>query len=762
MAMLTTAAIASGIWQFPVEQDQYFNWYAGRSFYYDDNHLGEDINLEEETPVKAIGNGVLKLYRQDNSSAYGFGELYAVIEHDLGKEYEFTNANEEPVKTRYIRSIYGHIRKSKVRGGTELMWKADDSVSAGDVIGYVNDDYHNGGGAEHLHMGILLDRSIINHLGYDTTDHTQAPYFTAPSAAISFLMTGTFENESREVTDRFRTAYLAYGGYDAFGAPWDSGRGEYVHCWPDACGDANRLWLQDFLTEDDTWSQLVYNQYKDTVYPVTERILEYWHSNTGYSIYGPPRGSQVDWTDGFHYQLFDKPDGTSWYIRCSDPGQCNAGQKSALSSALKAALDQTLEIAGADDDSTDLPPPPPPSNGVPCLEAVTIPDAQRPSHTNGLILNGSLTICGAHGWVEHSQGAIASISSVCAPNADVSEGCVLGLNVPVADTWPTGAPSVYRAQVATNYDMQGGSFSLTAGVLYELSFRARADNNPRQVVVVLTPSGLYDHDGVLSSLTSTLASPVTFQVTNTWQTYTTSLTPTSSSTSATLRFFSGSQTGALLLDDISLEEAVPLPPPSPPPPATLLAHYQFENNGLDSSGNEYHGSPHSLAYAPSFSGAAMSLNNNGQTHSMMESPVRALPPDELTLSLWIKPEQMYAGGGSIIDKSAVVAIDLLNLDNGPVANDLKVRLITSDWVLHLVYGYNAVTAGPWQHLALTYDGATARLYHNGSLVGQTAVSGLINNYATNIYIGDGQEWEPFHGLMDEVKIYSLALSAEQI
>ena len=91
------------------------------------------------------------------SSATGYGELVAVVAHDLGSPgYNFTNAYGEVIRTSKVLSIYGHIRKSQQRGGTPLNWRVGSEVNKGDILGYINDGAHNGDGGEHLHMGIKL------------------------------------------------------------------------------------------------------------------------------------------------------------------------------------------------------------------------------------------------------------------------------------------------------------------------------------------------------------------------------------------------------------------------------------------------------------------------------------------------------------------------------------------------------------------------------------------------------------------------------
>ena len=155
--------------EYPVPKGDYIIFKHGKFLedpYYI-NHLGEDINPKqpykefEGFPIKAIYGGKIVLYK----SITGYGELAAVVEHDLGEEVEFINGDGEITKTKYILSIYGHIRKNKERGdGNPLLWKVNDIIKKGEVIGYINDSSHPDGGIpdhngeelEHLHLGIRL------------------------------------------------------------------------------------------------------------------------------------------------------------------------------------------------------------------------------------------------------------------------------------------------------------------------------------------------------------------------------------------------------------------------------------------------------------------------------------------------------------------------------------------------------------------------------------------------------------------------------
>jgi len=138
---------------YPVPESMYQpGSYRGRSFYVDNVHLGEDIKLDEGMIIRSIAKGRIVYY----GSASGYGELVVVIQHELATKLEFINAKGNRVESKFVLSIYGHLRKGKVRGDDDLNLKVGDFVQQGRIIGFVNDDLNNGDGAEHLHMGLRL------------------------------------------------------------------------------------------------------------------------------------------------------------------------------------------------------------------------------------------------------------------------------------------------------------------------------------------------------------------------------------------------------------------------------------------------------------------------------------------------------------------------------------------------------------------------------------------------------------------------------
>jgi hypothetical protein len=74
-----------------------------------------------------------------------------------------------------------------------------------------------------------------------------------------------------------------------------------------------------------------------------------------------------------------------------------------------------------------------------------------------------------------------------------------------------------------------------------------------------------------------------------------------------------------------------------------------------------------------------------------------------------------------------------------------------------------LTLDRWSDVALTYDGATLRLYVNGSQVSSRAMTGTIQSPTNPLWIGGNRPYgDHFDGVIDEVRVYDRALRAGEI
>ncbi|MCW1949439.1 MAG: DUF2341 domain-containing protein [Candidatus Shapirobacteria bacterium] len=209
--------------------------------------------------------------------------------------------------------------------------------------------------------------------------------------------------------------------------------------------------------------------------------------------------------------------------------------------------------------------------------------------------------------------------------------------------------------------------------------------------------------------------------------------------------------------------------------SSLIAYWKFdENNGTsvyDSSGNSLTGTFGTGNSAPTWSTGKFGVGNSFDGNDYVTLPL--IHPDNLTYSAWIKTSQTTNG-----------IVYCTNYGNASTCwhGGLKVSS-TGKAVMDIGYplsSYRSVTGNitindnKWHHLVMTSDSTGSFLYVDGVLdtsssyyVGQVPGSSEENttigsrkqyNYSTSSW-----EWNnPFQGLIDEVKVYNRALTANEI
>lgn len=198
----------------------------------------------------------------------------------------------------------------------------------------------------------------------------------------------------------------------------------------------------------------------------------------------------------------------------------------------------------------------------------------------------------------------------------------------------------------------------------------------------------------------------------------------------------------------------------------LLAHWPFEEDGGDTALNTADPSLNAaLRNGPGWTtgqhGLAMSFDGVGQ-HAVVSDSGSGSPLDAstgLTIAVWVRPETLPAAGTvKLLSKDNIYEFEIGHA--GP--RTYSVRLNNARRGL----GATLVEAGEWQHLAVTWDGETVRYYRNGQLDGSAAFAGplLANDLSVGIAarpVGSSGTG-PFHGLLDELRLYERALSESEI
>jgi hypothetical protein len=232
--------------------------------------------------------------------------------------------------------------------------------------------------------------------------------------------------------------------------------------------------------------------------------------------------------------------------------------------------------------------------------------------------------------------------------------------------------------------------------------------------------------------------------------------------------------GTMYFDDIRL-----YPPAPPEVPEGLVALWNFDEGSgttaADSSGNGHDGAISGATWtSPGAEGTGFCLDFDGQGTNRVSVGTFDVTGNAISIACWYKADNLdtpgndprlisKAIGGSseehwfMVSSSRVSGTKVLRfrLKTDGTTGELKADTATGNIELDV-----------WTHAAAVWDGATMRLYKNGVEVGSTAKGGTLStDPAAKVSIGN-QPAEtgdrPWDGLIDDVRIYDLALSMDEI
>ena len=201
----------------------------------------------------------------------------------------------------------------------------------------------------------------------------------------------------------------------------------------------------------------------------------------------------------------------------------------------------------------------------------------------------------------------------------------------------------------------------------------------------------------------------------------------------------------------------------------LVGYYPLDegtgNTAQDASGNGHDGTLPDIGVTW-ISSAVINggINIDGTTGSDIK--LGTWDPSEgtgqLSVGAWIR----WAGSGnqnqSLMSKrDGGWSADAMMFDFRITLSDTGIRLYRAGSAGAAVSDVLAPFIGEWAHVAVTFDGTTARLYLNGQEIGSGAFS-LGNGATTGLRIGSYNNNSPtFNGDLDEVRIYNRALTPDE-
>lgn len=191
----------------------------------------------------------------------------------------------------------------------------------------------------------------------------------------------------------------------------------------------------------------------------------------------------------------------------------------------------------------------------------------------------------------------------------------------------------------------------------------------------------------------------------------------------------------------------------------LVGYWNFENGStlgtpfLGTLNLTNNGTPAYTATGGNNSSRGLSLNGSSYLESF-SYPSTLNGNNPYTIAAWFKTTQ--GGNGGIVGYGSTGTC---------LGNNLRLSSSTTfvTYWYGCDYGSNSVPnfVNTWHHIAVTYDGTTHRFYYDGAFL--NSGSGLTRaTTGTRFYLGKTVDDIPFSGVLDDVAVYTRALSAADI
>jgi len=199
----------------------------------------------------------------------------------------------------------------------------------------------------------------------------------------------------------------------------------------------------------------------------------------------------------------------------------------------------------------------------------------------------------------------------------------------------------------------------------------------------------------------------------------------------------------------------------------LVAWWKFDDGSgttaVDSSGNAHNGTlVGDTSWVDGIVGGALAFDGDGDCVDIGKSPDFDIK-NQITVSAWIKVNEFNRNWQAIVAKGDRAWRLQRNVGQSTLEFACSGLVVPgSDW--GPIYGTTDVNDGHWHHVAGVYDEEKLYLYIDGSLDASAEAPGNIRVNDEPVYIGENSQTPNrfWNGLIDDVRIYSYALSAEEI
>ena len=205
--------------------------------------------------------------------------------------------------------------------------------------------------------------------------------------------------------------------------------------------------------------------------------------------------------------------------------------------------------------------------------------------------------------------------------------------------------------------------------------------------------------------------------------------------------------------------------PATAPAEQLIGNWNFDadsaTKALDSNGNKNDGTIiGTAAYKQGIKGKAMVFDGKtNYVHVSTRNQSWHQNSGQVTLMGWFYRE---AGAESATGLDRTQSYRLTASDSGTGAAKYSLWFQDKNRKSYVINSPKPIPDNEWHHVSGTYDGKTMKLYVDGVLVASKDISFKIQNNNAQFEIGRRDGVRFYKGMIDEVKVYDTALSADKI
>jgi hypothetical protein len=202
---------------------------------------------------------------------------------------------------------------------------------------------------------------------------------------------------------------------------------------------------------------------------------------------------------------------------------------------------------------------------------------------------------------------------------------------------------------------------------------------------------------------------------------------------------------------------------STPPPPLFVAHYLFDGNGNDATGNGRTATVANGTYVTGRNGSAVNLNG---TNGYVALPSGILSgATNFSIALWVRVD-VLTNWARVFDFGSGTGVNMFLTARSGSGTARFAITATGAGGEQRIDAPAALPAGAWTHVAVTRNANLGVLYVNGAEVARnTALTLSPANLGatTQNWVGRSQYADPYlDGAVDSLRVYSRALTAAEV